>query len=216
MNNKIKSKVGSLTLQIGVIGSAGKEEYLKGWAPPKGMLKAVKEMGYLLGKEKISVITGGGGGIMSTVSRECLKQGGITVGLFNTHNDIGVGDLYTVGITTGMFEGGPEYILPLSSDIIIAISGGSGTMNELTVAYRNRVPVVLLEGYGGWVDKIIPMLIDGQYLDERKRTPFFVVDTPKEAVDLAIKEGTKRLRKIVKEGKEFYKKQELDGVRKLM
>lgn len=198
--------VGKLILQVGVIGSAGAEEYLKQWKAPKGLMKAVRKIGQLLGDKGATIVTGGGGGIMSEVSKEGIKRDSITIGLFNTHHDIGVGDIYTVGLTTGMFEGGPEYLLPLCSDVMIAVSGGAGTLNELAVAYRNKVPVVLLKGYGGWVDKIIPLLHDGKYLDERKRTPFFTATSAEEAVSIAIKEGDKRLRQIVKKGKEFYRK----------
>lgn len=198
--------VGKLILQVGVIGSAGAEEYLKNYKSPKGLMAAVRRIGQLLGEKGATIVTGGGGGIMSEVAKEGIKKDSITIGLFNTHNDIGVGDIYTVGFTTGMFEGGPEYLLPLCSDIMIAVSGGAGTLNELTVAYRNEVPVVLLKGFGGWVDKIIPLLYENKYLDERKRTPFFVVDTADKAVEVAIREGDKRLREIVKKGKNFYNK----------
>lgn len=194
-------------LQVGVIGSAGPEEYRKGWKPPKGLLKAVKTIGALLGKAGATIVTGGGGGIMSAVSREGIKRDSITVGLFNTLKDVGPGDIYTVGITTGMHEGGPEYILPLSSDVMIAISGGAGTLNELAVAYRNCVPVILLKGFGGWVDRLIPTLIEGMYLDERKRTPFIVVDTPEKAVKIALREGVRRLGNLVREGNAHYKKE---------
>jgi uncharacterized protein (TIGR00725 family) len=199
--------VGKLILQVGVIGSAGSEEYLKGWKNPKGLIEAVKKIGKLLGEKGATIVTGGGGGIMSAVAKEGIKKDSITIGLFNTLNDIGVGDIYTVGITTGMMEGGPEYLLPLSSDIMIAVSGGAGTLNELAVAYRNQVPVILLKGFGGWVDKLIPLLFEGKYLDERKRTQFFVVNSPEEAVETAIREGTKRLNRVVKKGKAFYAKE---------
>ncbi len=210
--------VGNHILQVGVIGSAGAEEYLKGWKPPKGLLKSVKRIGHLLGEYGATIVTGGGGGIMSEVSKEGIKGDSITIGLFNTHNDIGVGDIYTVGLTTGMFEGGPEYLLPLCSDIMIAVSGGSGTLNELAVAYRNRTPVVLLQGFGGWVDRLIPQLYEGCYLDERKRIPFYITESADEAVEKALKEGVKRLKKVVKQGREFYKEQDKlrTGVRKIV
>lgn len=224
MKNSILAKhkrsvgVGRLILQVGVIGSAGSEEYLKGWKSSGGLMKAVRKIGELLGEKGATIVTGGGGGIMSEVSKEGIKRDSITIGLFNTLNDIGVGDIYTVGITTGMMEGGPEYLLPLSSDIMIAVSGGAGTLNELAVAYRNRVPVVLLKGYGGWVDKIIPLLFDGKYLDERKRTPFYVVETPEEAVATAVKYGVKRLKEVAKAGKAFYRKENKKrlGMRRIM
>ncbi len=222
ISNKHKESVGvgvgKLILQVGIIGSAGTEEYLKGWRSPKGLIKAVKTIGELLGDQGATIVTGGGGGIMSTVAKAGIKKKSITIGFFNTLNDIGVGDIYTVGITTGMMEGGPEYLLPLSSDIMIAVSGGAGTLNEMTVAYRNQVPVILLRGFGGWVDKIIPLLFDGKYLDERKRIPFFIADSPKEAVKIAICEGIKRLKSIVKKGKVFYAKEnkKRKGVRSIM
>lgn len=197
--------VGNLILQVGVIGSAGAEEYRQGWKSPAGLTTAVKTIGRLLGTHGATIVTGGGGGIMSAVALEGIKGDSITIGLFNTHNDIGIGDIYTVGITTGMLEGGPEYLLPLCSDIMIGVSGGAGTLNELTVAYRNQTPVVLLQGYGGWVDKLIPQLYEGKYLDERKRIPFYVTNTPEECVAMAIQKGVQRLRMIVKKGKEFYR-----------
>ena len=162
-------------------------------------------IGQLLGEKGATVVTGGGGGIMSAVSSEAIKRDGITVGIFNDLNDIGIGDVYTVRITAGMKEGGPEFLLVQSSDIIIAIGGGAGTLSEIATAYRNQTPVVLLQGYKGFVDKLIPLLYDGKYLDERKRTPFYFTKTPEEAVFIAIKEGNKRLKKIVREGKKFYK-----------
>ena len=212
MKNSILAKqkrsvgVGNFILQVGVIGSAGAEEYLKEWKPTVGLMKTARRIGQLLGEKGATIITGGGGGIMSEVSKEGIKKDSITVGLFNNHHDRGVGDIYTVGLTTGMFEGGPEFLLPLCSDIIIAVSGGAGTLNELSVAYRNKVPVVLLKGYGGMVDKIIPLLHENKYLDERKRVQFFIANSADEAVKIAIKEGDKRLREIVKKGKVFYNK----------
>jgi len=211
MKNKIK-------LQIGIIGSAGAEEYRKDWNPPKGLDKAAKTIGRLLGKKGISVVTGGALGIMEKVSKEVTKNKGIAIGLHNNFKDRVFGEIYNVCINCGMLEGGPEYILTLSSDIIIAISGGAGTLNEIAMAYRNHVPVVLLEGYGGWVDKIIPQLYEGKYLDKRKRVEFYVAKTPEQAVSIAVKQGTKRLNKLVNNGREFYKKEnkKLSGKNRLL
>ena len=144
---------------------------------------------------------------MRAVAKEAIKHDAITVGLFNTHDDISQGDIYTVGFTLGMLEGGPEYILPLVSDAIIAVSGGGGTLNELTVAYRNKVPTVLLKGYGGWVDRLIPSLYEGKYLDERKRMPFYIATDPDEAVDLVIRAGTHRLEELIARGRKFYRRE---------
>jgi len=154
---------------------------------------------------------------MQAVAQEGIKRDSITVGIFNTHDETANRNIYTVGFTTGMLEGGPEYILPLCSDIIIAVSGGGGTLNELAVAYRNCVPVILLKGFGGWVDRLIPMLYEGKYLDERKRIPFFIVESAEEAVATALKEGQIRLKSFVQKGKKDHKKNnnKYSGMRKI-
>lgn len=198
---------GDFILQVGVIGSAGHEEYLEGWKPAEGLLDACRRIGELLGKRGATIVTGGGGGIMEAVAREGIKYDSITVGIYNNYLERGVGDFYTVGFTTGMLEGGPEYLLPLCSDVLIAISGGSGTLNELTVAYRNDIPVVLLKGFGGWVDQLIPLLHDGKYLDERKRVIFEIADTADQAVELALRLGVERLEKTIKLSKEFFEEE---------
>jgi uncharacterized protein (TIGR00725 family) len=209
MLQKQKESVGpgKYVLQVGLIGSAGEEEYLPDWKPDGQMIEAVKTIGRLLGKAGATIITGGGGGVMRAVAKEAIKHDSITVGVFNTHDDISQGDIYTVGFTLGMLEGGPEYVLPLISDAIIAVSGGSGTLNELTVAYRNKVPTVLLKGFGGWVDKLIPNLYEGKYLDQRKRMAFYIASDPEEAVDLVIRAGNQRLEELIAKGRRFYRRE---------
>ena len=78
--------------------------------------------------------------------------------------------------------GGRELALVLSCDAIIAISGGSGTLTEIAVAYQANIPIVVLKGTGGWSDKLA-----GEYLDARKRVLVEAAQTPQEAVDLALK-----------------------------
>lgn len=68
-------------------------------------------------------------------------------------------------IATGLERGGGrEFSLVLSCDAIIAISGGSGTLNEIVVAYQANIPVIAVAGTGGWADKLA-----GEYIDGRKR-----------------------------------------------
>jgi uncharacterized protein (TIGR00725 family) len=184
-------------LQVGVIGSAGKEEYRKDHKYYRGYLKVGKKIGCLLGEAGVIVITGGEGGIMDVVERGAKETGGTTIGIFKFLHDI-VGEKYSdVEIISGMGEGGPEYILPMCCNVIISMGGGAGTLNEVSVAYRQSVPVVLLTGYGGWTDKISKNLHEKHYLDERKRVKFYVAKTPEEAVELAIKVGKDHLKKIM-------------------
>ena len=81
--------------------------------------------------------------------------------------------------------GGRETVLVLSCDAVIAISGGSGTLTELAIAYQGDIPIVAMKGVGGWSEK----LADG-YMDDRKRRYAFGASTPQEAVEIALREAT--------------------------
>jgi len=87
-------------------------------------------------------------------------------------------------VWTGAERGGPrESVLVLSCDGLIAISGGSGTVTEMMIAYMNRRPVVVLENTGGWADKMA-----NQFFDHRQRAKAIGAKTPEEAVKLIIRE----------------------------
>jgi uncharacterized protein (TIGR00725 family) len=81
-------------------------------------------------------------------------------------------------------------VLVNSCDVIIAISGGSGTLNEIAVAYQLGIPVICLKGYGGWGEKLA-----GTFLDERKRLKCQSASTPEEVVKMAIDSAKKSYEK---------------------
>jgi len=78
--------------------------------------------------------------------------------------------------------GGREFVLVNSCDGIIAVSGGSGTMNEMLVAYQLNIPIVVIKGTGGWADKMA-----GKYFDSRKRMKAVPTANPKKAVEKILK-----------------------------
>lgn len=65
-----------------------------------------------------------------------------------------------------------------SCDGIVVISGGSGTMNEMLIAYQLDIPIVVIIGTGGWADEMA-----GKYFDARKRMKATPAKDPKEALD---------------------------------
>jgi hypothetical protein len=77
--------------------------------------------------------------------------------------------------------GGREFVLVNSCDVIIAVSGGSGTLTEIAIAYQSNIPMIVIKNTGGWSDKL-----SDTYLDNRKRLLIQGVDTAKEAVEKAI------------------------------
>ena len=70
----------------------------------------------------------------------------------------------------------------LSCDIIIAISGGSGTLTEIAIAYQAGIPIIVIDKFKGWANKL-----SNKYLDDRKRVKCINVQSPKEAIKKAIK-----------------------------
>ena len=121
--------------------------------------------------------------ISTNAAIEASKNNGITVGITGgTKKEIWGDFRPTVLIPTGLgIGGGREYTLVLSCDVIIAISGGSGTLNEIAVAYQAGIPIVVVDKFGGWASKL-----SGEYLDDRKRLKCVNASTPKEALDLAL------------------------------
>lgn len=163
--------------QIGVIGSAGPEEY-KYTKPDSAMYQAAEELGMLLGKQNYIVINGGKGGVMEAVSKGAQASGGITVAEL-AGNKRGVANSYVDVEIVSHDQGfrGPSLLVGMC-DAVIALGGGAGTLQEIAVAYRMQKLLILIKGFGGWTDRLSQL----EYLDERRLMPFMVVDTILDAV----------------------------------
>ena len=165
-------------LQIGVMGSAADLDYsrkLEDLAEAVGSEIAKRGGILLFGAEKDY------DSLSTAACRGAKKAGGMTVGItYGKGKDIYETNADVI-ISTGSERGGPrESVLSLSCDAIIAISGGSGTLTEIAIAYQANIPVVALKGTGGWADKLA-----GQYLDDRRRMLIEATKDPIEAVSLA-------------------------------
>ena len=94
----------------------------------------------------------------------------------------------TVLINSGLdIGGGREFTLVLSCDVIIAISGGSGTLNEMAVAYQAGIPIIVVDKFGGWASEL-----SNRFFDDRKRLKCISAKTEKDALEKAIKEAVKK------------------------
>ena len=82
--------------------------------------------------------------------------------------------------------GGREFTLVLSCDVIIAISGGSGTLTEMAIAYQAGIPIIVVNRFGGWAEKL-----SDKFIDERNRLKCISVETPEEAINKAIESVNK-------------------------
>lgn len=123
--------------------------------------------------------------LSTAACRGARSKGGLTVGItYGKGKDIWQKDADVI-IPTGLERGGGrEMVLVLGCDAVIAVSGGSGTLTELAIAYQADIPLVVLKGLGGWSDKLA-----GQFIDARNRREAFAASTPEEAVETAFREA---------------------------
>lgn len=169
-------------LLITVIGKSSRDP--RDPVPPQA-LAAAEEVGRLIAEAGAVVVSGGLSGVMEAVSRGAKKAGGLVVGILPGFDKRDANEFVDIAITTGM--GYMRNTLNVrAGDAVIMVSGGIGTLNELTVAYEDK-PTVILEGTGGWSDRIRALAYKGRHLDEAGRATIHFASTPREAVDLALR-----------------------------
>lgn len=165
-------------LQIAIIGSAGIEEYPYR-KPDKKIYKMAYELGSLVAKSGSILICGGKGGIMKEACRGAKENGGITVGIISGNKRGESNRFVDVEIVSGFTNYAEDGIIISMSDGIIAIGGGAGTLQEITLGYRNKKPTVLMKNVNGWSSKLKDV-----YLDERKNIKLYTATRSNEAVRL--------------------------------
>lgn len=173
-------KIYNKKLQIGVIGSAGWEEY-PNKKPNKNAFKAAYEIGKLIASKNAVLICGGKGGIMEEACRGAKENSGTTVGVVSGNQRNQTNKYVDVEVVSGAINCSEEALIISMSDGIIAIGGGSGTLQEIAIAYRNKKPVVAIKDIPGWADNL-----GGTYLDDRRIIKISVAQSPQRAFKLLL------------------------------
>lgn len=150
-------------IQIGVIGS--------GDCSPQ-VAKVAEEVGEGIARAGAVLICGGLGGVMEAAARGAKKAGGQTIGILPGFIREEANRYIDYFVITGLSQA-RNVIVVRSSDVVIAVEGGFGTLSEIAIALQIGVPVV---GIGTWELKK-----GGREIEEIKR-----VRTPEEAVRRAI------------------------------
>jgi uncharacterized protein (TIGR00725 family) len=150
---------------------------------PEKALRMAEDVGRLIAERDGIVVTGGLTGVMEAVSRGAKAGGGLVVGILPGFDKRDANDYVDIAITTGM--GWMRNTLTVrAADAVIMISGGIGTLNELTVAYELK-PTVILEGTGGWSSRMREIAYEGKHLDEAHIAELHFAQTPQQAVEMA-------------------------------
>ena len=158
-------------LQIAVIGNSDPR------VVSPSLLDAAEEVGTHIGKNQYILVCGGLSGVMSRAAKGAHEAGGTVVGII-PYTEKKKANEYCDHVICTDWKTRPHLIIS-SSDAVIALGGGVGTLEELCIAYDAGKPVVVLEVGSGWAEKI-----DG-FLDERETIAFVHASSPAEAVQKA-------------------------------
>jgi len=124
---------------IGVIGA--------GECPAQTYYLA-RKVGFEVGKRKWVLVCGGLKGVMEGAARGCMEAGGTTVGILPGVQRGSANPYITVALPTGLGDG-RNLLIVRSSDVLVAVSGGYGTLSEIALSLKAGKPVI---GLGTWKD----------------------------------------------------------------
>lgn len=122
---------------IGVIGAGVCDEGTVALAYEVG--KGIAQAGYAL-------ICGGLGGVMEAACRGASEAGGLTIGILPGDTIAAANPFVKIPIATGLGIA-RNVIIVRSSRVLIAVSGGPGTLSEIAFALQLQVPVVSLKSF---------------------------------------------------------------------
>lgn len=160
-------------LQIGVIGyNSGSTINIS-----NETLNLAYTLGSEIAKRKAILISGGLGGVMQASCKGVRDHNGFAIGIVPQNCPDEANEYCDAVISTGIGLS-RDFIVAYSSDGIISVGGGVGTLIELCVGYMTRKPMVAIRGSGGVSD-----IYGGKYLDERKRIELEYINDPVIAVD---------------------------------
>nr|WP_313885508.1 TIGR00725 family protein [Desulfallas sp. Bu1-1] len=124
-----------LLIYIGVVGSAS--------CDPE-TLNLAEAVGEEIAGAGAVLICGGRGGVMEAAARGARKRGGVSIGILpGTARSEGNGEL-TYALPSGLGNA-RNAVIACASDVVIAISGGYGTLSEIGLALKMNKPVIGLQ-----------------------------------------------------------------------
>ena len=145
---------------IGVIGAGACSDEI---------YELARQVGMGIAKTGAAVVCGGMGGVMEGACRGAYEAGGQTVGILPGPDKAQANPYVALPIVTDLGHA-RNVLIVRSSDMLVAISGGYGTLSEISIALKLGKPVI---GLGTW-----PNMEGIQY-----------VTTPKEAIDAICHRG---------------------------
>ncbi|MFQ5940828.1 MAG: TIGR00725 family protein [Nitrososphaerales archaeon] len=147
--------------------------------------KEAYDIAYQVGKEVAKkgavLLTGGLGGVMEAACKGASESKGIAIGVIPFEDFADANQYCNIVICTGIGFA-RDFITAYSTDGVVIVGGGIGTLIEAGAAYMKKKPIVAILGSGGTADEYA-----GKYLDERKRVKILSAKTATEAMHIILK-----------------------------
>ncbi len=102
--------------------------------PGSEIYSVAEDVGFVVGSLGYVLVTGGLFGVMEAASKGAKRAGGITVGIL-PYYESEANSFIDIRIPTGLGQA-RNVIVVSSSDIIIAVGGGFGTLSEIAHALK--------------------------------------------------------------------------------
>ena len=150
-------------MQISIVGEAG---------PTPEIEALAEQVGAELGRRGITLVCGGGRGVMEAACRGAKSEGGTTVGILSGSDPSAGNRWVDIRIPTGLGQG-RNVIVARSGRAVIAIGGRYGTLSEIGHALKGGIPVI---GLRTWT------LSKGSAVDPS----IIVADDARDAVEKAV------------------------------
>ena len=159
---------------IAVIGNANIENDIEKQKISFDLGKLIIDNGFILA-------TGGFGGVMEYASKGARKSENYTensiIGVLPDYNSDNANKYIDIAIPTG-FGLARNLMLISMSNAVIAVGGGSGTLNEISASWQMNKLIIGLQ-VNGWSEKLC-----GKALDERRNDIIFCAKDAQEAIEL--------------------------------
>lgn len=121
-----------MNIIIGVIGALDADD---------NEVRIAEAVGREIAARGCMLLSGGMGGVMEASCRGAKSGGGTTIGIIPGESKYKANKYVDIPIVTGMGHG-RNIIVARSSDAVIAIGGGYGTLTEIAFALRLKIPVI--------------------------------------------------------------------------
>ena len=144
--------------------------------------RKTEKLGQLLIDNDYRILCGGLGGVMSSICKGAKESSnykeGMTVGIIPSLDTSLTNPYIDIKIATGMSYSRNQIIIA-SSDIVISIGGGAGTLSEMAFAWQMNKKVISLSKSGGWSEKLA-----GKKIDNKRSDMIYEAKNEEEAISL--------------------------------